>query len=297
MGSEGIDIAKDLRDQFLNFYNDFLGLLPRIIVGVIVVVLVGFILKLIRTRINKALLNKADDPLLISFINSVFRIINVLIVSLLLLYILGFGGIAGSILGAAGISAFVIGFALKDIGENFLAGVIMAFDRPFRLGDTIKTGDVEGVITQMSLRDTHLKTFDGKDVFVPNGQLITNPLYNYTIDGYMRKQFIIGVDYGSPVDKCLEIIKSTLSGIEGVLDYDGRRPIAFVSNLNASTIDIMCQYWMNTDNSKINGNTLFSQAQSKCLDALTSEGIAMPSSIIEIKQYDDGSGTSKANLS
>ena len=62
----------------------------------------------------------------------------VISITLLFLYIIGLRDIAGSILGAASLSAFVIGFALKDIGENFLAGVIMAFDRPFRLGDTIK---------------------------------------------------------------------------------------------------------------------------------------------------------------
>ena len=57
---------------------------------------------------------------------------------------------------------------------------------------------------------THIKTFDGKDVYVPNGQILKNPLYNYTIDGFLRKEFVIGVDYGTDVDKARSIILNVL---------------------------------------------------------------------------------------
>ena len=108
------------------------------------------------------------------------------------------------------LTAIVIGFAFKDIGENFLAGVMMAFNRPFRIGDTIKSGDVEGKIVELSLRDTHIKTFDGKDVYVPNGQILKNPVYNYTIDGFLRHQFSIGIDYNSDIKKARDLIMNIL---------------------------------------------------------------------------------------
>jgi len=112
----------------------------------------------------------------------------------------------------------------------------MAFNRPFRLGDTVKTADVEGVIIEMSLRDTHIKTFDGKDVYVPNGQIIKNPLYNYTIDGFLRGSFTIGVDYNSDIEAARSIILSILKSTAGILQTT-KPPRTHVKTLNSSTID------------------------------------------------------------
>ena len=79
-------------------------------------------------------------------------------------------------LAGAGISAFIIGFALKDIGENFLAGIILAFKRPFRVGDIVDINGLKGKVLTLNLRDTQIKTGDGKDVFIPNAVIIKNPL-------------------------------------------------------------------------------------------------------------------------
>jgi len=195
-----MDIVSDLKNQFLSYYDKIVVLLPKLLLAIVVAVLLMTILKYFRKKLVKYLQLKAEDKLLVNFFDGVLYIFNIVIVALLTLYILGLSGIAGSLLGAATLSSVVIGFAFKDIAENFLAGVIMAFNRPFRLGDTVKTADVEGVIIEMSLRDTHIKTFDGKDVYVPNGQIIKNPLYNYTIDGFLRGSFTIGVDYNSDIE-------------------------------------------------------------------------------------------------
>ena len=122
-------------------------------------------------------------------------------------------------LGAATISTFVIGFAFKDIAENFLAGVMLAFNRPFRLKDTIKTGNVEGNILEMHLsRYTH-KNFRRKDVYIPNAQIIKTPLYNYTIDGFLRQEFIIGIDYKSDIDLARNTIIDVLLKFKGGFRY------------------------------------------------------------------------------
>jgi len=282
-----MDIIIDLKDQVVAYYDDIIALLPKLLVAFVVCFIVLFITRIIRNQSIKFIGRKADDKLLVNFLSSIFKISNIILIALLFLYIVGLGGIASSILGAAGVSAFVIGFALKDIGENFLAGIIMAFDRPFRIGDTIKTGEVEGKITAMSLRDTHIKTFDGKDVYVPNGQLIKNPLYNYTIDGFMRLSFIIGVDYGSNIDEARDIIRKTILKIPGVLTEE-KKPSVHVTNLNTSTVDIEVQIWIDTFDKEHSGTEVKSMAQSKCIEALASSSIGMPADIIELKNYDDG---------
>ena len=273
-----------LKSEFIDQWNAIISKVPSILVGLIVIVILYFIMTKIRSSLVNLLTEKSDDKILVDFANSFIKITTILLLFLFFMYVIGFGNIAGSILGAAGISAFIIGFALKDIGENFLAGLMMAFDRPFRLGDTIKTGSVEGVIMRLGLRDTHVKTFDGKDVFVPNGQILKTPLYNYTIDGFLRKSFSIGIDYESDIELARKVILDTVKTIPGVLN-EGKAARTHISNLNASTIDIECHFWINTFDSSHSSLEIRSLAQSKSIIALSKSSIKMPADIVEIKNY------------
>jgi small conductance mechanosensitive channel len=106
--------------------------------------------------------------------------------------ILGFSGTVTKILAGAGISGFIIGFAFKDIGENFLAGILLAFKRPFSIGDTIETNGLTGTVYDFKLRETLIKTSDGIDAFIPNSIIIKNILKNHTLDHLLRKEFVVG---------------------------------------------------------------------------------------------------------
>lgn len=280
-----MEAVEKLNIQFQNYLDLLIQKAPALVVAMIVIFILHFILKTFRTKIIKYTQSKAEDTLLIDFANSLIRFVNLTILFLLFMSMIGFGNVAGTILGAAGISAFVIGFALKDIGENFLAGIVMAFDRPFRMGDTIQTLGIEGVITKMSLRDTHVKTFDGKDVFVPNGQIIKNPLYNFTMDGFIRHSFLIGLDYGTNIDEARKIIMQSLLSTPGILTKE-KPPRTHIKNLNTSTIDIECHFWVNTFDKKYSSLELKSLVQSKAITLLTQAGINMPADIIELKNYD-----------
>ena len=275
-----------MKEGLDHYYSLFAYHLPKYILAVSIVLFFLLIAKMIRKRLVKYLGSKASDKLLVNFINSLLKTINVVIALSILLYITGQTGIAKGILGAAGISAFVIGFAFKDIGENFLAGVILAFNRPFRLGDTVKTGDVEGSIVEMSLRDTHIKTFDGKDVYVPNGQLLKNPLYNYTIDGFLRKQFEINVGLDSDIEQVLSIIKTHLETIPGVLQTQKPASV-IVSNIGKSLIIVTVRYWINTFDNQYSSVDIHTEAITGSIKNLHSEGITIPGAIMTILNSKD----------
>jgi len=276
-----MDIISDIQHQFYSYYDQFIALLPKVTIAVISVTVLLLILRILRRRFVKFLSRKADDKLLVNFLDSVFYIANIIAAILLALYILGLANIAGSLLGAATISSVVIGFAFKDIAENFLAGVILAFNRPFRVGDTIMTGSVEGAILEMSLRDIRIKTFDGKDVYVPNGQIIKNPLYNYTIDGFIRGNFTVGVGYDTDIPKARSVIMAQLETVPGILTEE-KMPRTHVKALNTSTIDIEVHYWINTFDKRYSGLEIKSQAQTMIVQALTEAGIKLPSEIVEV---------------
>src|SRR5207253_2262051 len=151
--------------------------------------------------LRRQLERRARDPLLIPFITKSARWVLTLGGLMFALQIMGFDNLAGSIIAGAGISAFVIGFALKDIGENFLAGVILAFNRPFHIGDVVNIDSRTGEVQALNLRTTHIRTFDGNDVFIPNSMLIKNTLTNITATGFSRVDFTIGIDYYDNIDR------------------------------------------------------------------------------------------------
>lgn len=282
-----MDILTDLKTQFLAYYDDVIILLPKAMVGVLASVLFTIVMSFLRRKIIKFARLKAEDDLLVNFFDSVIRIVIVVLSILLFLYIIGLSALAGTTIGALGVSTFIIGFAFKDIAENFLAGVIMAFKRPFRIGDYVKSIDVEGSIVEMSLRDTHIKTSDGKDVYVPNGQILKNPLYNYTIDGFLRGSFVVGVDYNADLELARNIILKVVNEIPGILK-DSKVARTHVKMLNTSTVDIEIHYWINTFDKQYSGLELKSLAQEKVISALAKAGIGMPADVVEIKNYDEG---------
>lgn len=230
-----------------------------------------------------------DDPLLANFISVIFRLAIFLIGFLVVFRVVGLTGVVSGLLAGAGITAFVIGFALKDIGENFLAGILLAFKRPFRVGDIVDITGIRGTVLTMNLRDTQIKTMDGKDVFIPNGTIIKNPLTNFTIDGYLRYDFTVGLDYGSDYRRAMEVILKAIEGIPGVL-AEAKCPSVWISNLAESTLNLQVNFWVNTfDRSRSDLETK-SQAIIAVLEALDKEGFNLPARIIEIKNYQAGDG-------
>jgi small-conductance mechanosensitive channel len=187
-------------------------------------------------------------------------------------------------LAGAGISAFIIGFALKDIGENFLAGILLAFKRPFRVGDLVDIGGIRGTVLILNLRDTQIKTPDGKDVFIPNANIIKNPLVNFTIDGFLRYDFIVGLDYGSDYRGALNIIMEAIADVEGVLT-DTKKPNAWVLELSESTLNIQVAFWVNTFDRKVSDLEVRTNAIISVLTALEKAGFNMPAQVLEIKNF------------
>lgn len=90
-------------------------------------------------------------------------------------------------LATAGIAGIVVGFALKDLAENYISGIIMGFRNPFLPNDQIQSGDVFGTVQQLNLRYTQVITPAGLLVYLPNSHVLTNPLTNFTHDGKVHR--------------------------------------------------------------------------------------------------------------
>lgn len=277
---------EDLQLQLQSYYDYFVAILPKLALALIILFFAMFIARRFSKFSRVQLNERMDDPLLAQFFARLIRWVVLLAGGLIILKILALEAAAASLLAGAGITAFIIGFAFKDIGENFLAGILMAFKRPFRIGDTVETGSITGTIRGLTLRDTHIKTFDGKDVYVPNGQILKNPIINYTIDGFIRLEFDIGLDYGADLDKATKIIYKTLEKVHGIL-LDEKAPNVTISSLGTSTINMTIYFWIDTFDKTVSGLAVKTNAIREVVQALSQGGISLPSDIMELKTYND----------
>lgn len=147
----------------------------------------------------------------------------------------------GPVLAGAGIAGVAIAFALQDIAENYISGVIMGFRNPFSPGDEIVSGEFEGSVEELNLRYTTIRTYDGVRVLLPNSDVLANPLTNLTVNGHRRTDFTIGVAYGTDLDRARRLAIATVDALDEV---DSDPPVqAWVEELAASWINIRVRYW------------------------------------------------------
>lgn len=272
---------KDFNKILIDSWNNFLNHVPSIILAILVAIIGVFLIRYLNKLALKLIDKRSQDQLVSDFLVNIISFIFYIFLTVICLSILGWGSITDKILAGAGIGTFVIGFALKDIGENFLAGILMAFRRPFRVGDLIEIEGLVGKVIRMTLRETTIKSLDGRDIFIPNGMIQKNPLQNYTIDNYIRNEFLIGLDYDDDVDDIMRLIETTVKNYEEVEKYP--EPIVFIEELAASTVNVRVQYWIMTTDVQAPGIKLRSKIMLHVYKSILDKGYKLPSDIMEVK--------------
>lgn len=287
-------------ENAFQFYNDVIHYFKANYINLIFILLfliVGFLVSsFIKRRVKLHLSKKSPNMITANFTSQIVGFILKTIVVFATLYLLGLSSFTNKLLAGAGLLTFVIGFALKDIGENFLAGIILAFKSPFRLDDLIEVNGITGHVKDISIRETLIKTPDGKDVFLPNSIILKNPLYNYTIDGYLRYEFNIGIAYENNPTEAIKIVLETIKNVEGVLKGD-KEPTITINELDANAIIINVKFWIDTFKSTKRSvhNSIRSQVMNDVIEALIANGFSLPASIVELKNYEP-SGNLKLNI-
>ncbi len=131
-----------------------------------------------------------------------------------------------------------IGFGLQEIFANFVAGLILLFERPIRIGDIVTVGNISGKVTEIKIRATTIQQFNNRDLVVPNKDFITNQLTNWTLrDGVLRFDVLVGIAYGSDSRKAEEILTQIVSQHPNVLEEPA--PQVIFNAFGASTLDFI----------------------------------------------------------
>ncbi|MFB6222611.1 MAG: mechanosensitive ion channel family protein [Haloarcula sp.] len=154
-----------------------------------------------------------------------------------------YGDFLQSLATIAAAATLAIGFALQDVIANFVAGVFIYTDKPFRIGDWIEWNGHSGVVEDISLRVTRVRTFDNELLTVPNSNLTDGVIKNPVAKDQLRLKFVFGIDYDDDIDEATEIILEEASDHPEIMDDP--EPSVRLVELGDSSVGLQSRIWIN----------------------------------------------------
>ncbi len=230
----------DIQALLGDWLDQAASVIPQVISAVVIfivtVVASGFIAKWIRQLMKKKISNHETLQL-------IFRITRwavLLVGTVVALDQMNFD-VTGFIAGL-GVAGFTIGFALQDMAKNFISGLMLLYRQPFSVGDRVGIADYEGVILDINVRDTVLKTLDGEKVIIPNQDVFENPIINYTDTQFHRREIIIGLGYEENSRHAIDVFVETIGHVPGVAEEPA--PTVRAEELGDSTLTLSALFWV-----------------------------------------------------
>lgn len=215
--------------------------IPFIVIAIIFLIITNIVSHIVSFIIRKSLKRTPMRRALVELLQKLASVLVWAIGILTIAAILFPSVTPGNILTALGLTSIAIGFAFKDIFENFFAGILILLREPFRLGDFIECQSIDGRIELITIRDTHIRRSSGDRIVMPNAFLFNNPVHIITDRELRRVQTTCGVSYNCDVDKAREIITNTVNDCETVTsdqDID-----VFVKELGDNSVNFQITWW------------------------------------------------------
>lgn len=230
-------------DKLSVWVQEFILLLPNIALAAVIMVFGIMISKFIRKYIRKIFKKVFHNEALINLFTSLVYVFLLGVTLFVALSVLQLDKAVTSILAGAGIIGLALAFAFQDIAANVMSGIVISIRRPLRIGDIVKVKDHMGVIVEINLRDSVIKTFQGQMVIIPNKDLLQNPIENYSLMGKRRIDLTVGVSYGEDLERVRDITLKAVADIEGTTDDE---ITFFYQEFGDSSINFDIRIWVNT---------------------------------------------------
>jgi small-conductance mechanosensitive channel len=207
--------------------------------------------------------------------------------------VFGMAAAVTSMLGLAGVVALAIGFAFRDITENFIASILLSTRRPFNVGDYVEVAGRAGVVKALNTRATVLLTLEGKTIRIPNAMVFKEIVSNASAASSSRSTFDILIPYDVSTVQAMDLIGTALSDHEAILNDPP--PRALVDELTPAGVKLRVYFWMPTKN--VDGFKVNSDAKLKAKVALQQAGIRPPATMFKMETADRAAADSTARAS
>jgi small conductance mechanosensitive channel len=209
------------------------------------------------------------------------RLISILFILFGFYLFLRFAGLsefAVAVLSGTGVIGLIIGFAFKDIAENFISSLLLSIQKPFKIDDVIEVEGRIGVVKQVTARATTLVDFDGDHIQIPNATVYKNIIRNLTANPKSRGKFVIGIGYDSSIVESQKIAMQVLNSTDAVLNDP--EPQVLVDVLASSTVNLKVYFWINTHSHSLLKVSSF--LMRTIMREFEKQGISMPDDAREI---------------
>lgn len=212
----------------------------KIVLALLVFIVGRWLAGLLTKALGKVMTKGKVDPMLVNFLSNITYTALLAVVVLAALEQLGVNTTSAlAILGAAGLA---VGLALKDSLSSFAAGVMLIIFRPFKLGDFIEAGGTTGVVEEIRIFHTVLKTGDNREVTMPNAQIYGGTIINYSARTTRRIDLVIGIGYGDDIKQARDLINEILTANDTVLKDPA--PTVMLLELGESSVDFAVRPWV-----------------------------------------------------
>lgn len=236
-----MDLVAILIERVNEMVAGFVRMLPQLGLALVVVFIAWGFAHLVRSLTKKIASRAGLRPSLVALFVTLAGILIWLFGILVALAVLLPGVNAGSLLTVVGFGSIAIGFAFKDIFENFLAGILIMMRKKMRIGDHIECQEVEGRVEQITLRETYLRRLDSQLTIVPNAYLFQNPVRIITDSDLRRHEIIVGVAYDTDLDRAAEIMARAIRSLDLV---NRAKPVeVFAREFDDSSINFTIRWW------------------------------------------------------
>ena len=260
-------------DKLEQIARGFLAALPNIGVGLLLFAgfyLVGQVVRRSVRTLNERSRHRQNLGLVLGRLAQAGMMLLGLLVALMVIFP---SFKAADLIQLLGIGSVAIGFAFRDILQNFLAGILILLTEPFRIDDQIRFKEFEGTVEDIHTRATTVRTYDGRRVVIPNAELFTNAVAVNTAFERRRLEYDIGIGYGDQIDEAKAVILTALTGIDGVLAETA--PDVLVVALEASSVNLRVRWWV-TPPRRADALELQDRVLTAVKTALTGHGIDLP---------------------
>ncbi|WP_191621253.1 mechanosensitive ion channel family protein [Marinihelvus fidelis] len=259
--------------------------LPLLIVGLVILWLAWVFARWLSTRewIGRRL---RQNPFMADIVRQLVRAVVMVGAMLFVLDLLELTALVGAVLGAAGVATLAIGFAFRDLIENYIASVLLSVRQPFEPNDLVHIGDHLGKVTRLTSRATVLITPEGNHVRIPNATVFKAEMVNYSRNPQRRFQFDVGVDVELELLPVQSLAERIVGGIDGVLDDPA--PFCLVMELGDSSVILRVFGWV--DQREYDFGRVRSEAIRQVKEAFDEADIVMPEPIYNIKMLSPKAG-------
>lgn len=214
----------------------------KILAALLIFIFGRWVAKLVRRSLSKLMAARGLDPMLVNFLGAILY--SILLVAVVIAAVSQLGIQTTPLIAVLGAAGLAVGLALQNSLGNFAAGVMLIFFRPFTKGDYVEAGGTSGTVHEVGIFNTVLNTPDNRRVIVPNGQITSDSITNYSFHDTRRIDLIIGVDYGDDLKTARATIEKIINAHDKVLEDPA--PIVWVMELGDSSVNFAVRPWVAT---------------------------------------------------